>query len=189
MTNEEKEIFLKVLKDLKLPFGYSSNLSKQVKVHEHKIIGMKSYDCHVLMQQLLPLATRRSLSKPVAMILNEYYAYFQELCSKVIDVSTLTKLEDSIPIILCKLEKLLPPAFFDVMVHLTIHLVTEAKLAGPVQYRWMYPIERYLLTLKNYIRTRSRPEGSIAQGYLMEEASTFCACYLGDVETTLNRRK
>lgn len=48
-------------------------------------------------------------------------------------------------LILCKLEKIFPPAFFDVMVHLAVHLPREAMLAGPVQYRWMYPIERYLL--------------------------------------------
>ncbi|RVX00587.1 hypothetical protein CK203_036938 [Vitis vinifera] len=50
------------------------------------------------------------------------------------------------------------------MVHLPIHLVSEAKVAGPMQYRWMYPIERYLRTLKSYVRNKSRPEGSIAEG-------------------------
>ena len=24
-----------------------------------------------------------------------------------------------------------------------VHLADEAKMAGPVHYRWMYPIERY----------------------------------------------
>jgi hypothetical protein len=28
------------------------------------------------------------------------------------------------------------------MVHLVVHLVEEAKLGGPIHYRWMYPIER-----------------------------------------------
>ncbi|KAK6793765.1 hypothetical protein RDI58_007218 [Solanum bulbocastanum] len=41
-----------------------------------------------------------------------------------------------------KLEKILPPGFFDVMEHLPIHLVHKALLGGPVQYRWMYPFER-----------------------------------------------
>ncbi|WMV51036.1 hypothetical protein MTR67_044421 [Solanum verrucosum] len=44
-----------------------------------------------------------------------------------------------------KLEKILPPGFFDVMEHLPIHLVHEALLGGPVQYRWMYPFERYFV--------------------------------------------
>ena len=46
---------------------------------------------------------------------------------------------------------------------------------------------RFLFTLKEYVRNRSRPEGSIAEGYLAEECTTFCVRYLGDVESKLNR--
>ncbi|XP_051137564.1 uncharacterized protein LOC127255855 [Andrographis paniculata] len=63
----------------------------------------------------------------------------------------------------------------------------EAMLGGPVQYRWMYPIERYLGTLKRYVRNRANPNGSIAHGYLVEECMTFCSRYLGDLETKENR--
>ncbi|KAL0413519.1 UNVERIFIED_CONTAM: hypothetical protein Sradi_1553600 [Sesamum radiatum] len=73
------------------------------------------------------------------------------------------------------------------MEHLPIHLAEEALLAGPVQFRWMYPIERYLSTLKRYVRNRAHPEGSIARGYLMEECMNFCSRYLNDVETKENR--
>ncbi|KAK2967228.1 hypothetical protein RJ640_026589 [Escallonia rubra] len=46
---------------------------------------------------------------------------------------------------------------------------------------------RYLATLKSYVRNRSRPEGSIAEGYIAEECLTFCSLYLGDnVETKFN---
>ncbi|GMP78094.1 hypothetical protein CsSME_00034161 [Camellia sinensis var. sinensis] len=61
------------------------------------------------------------------------------------------------------------------MEHLHVHLVEKARLAGPVHYRWMYVIERYLLTLKKYVRNRTHPEGSIAEGYLAEECLTFCS--------------
>ncbi|XP_023882805.1 uncharacterized protein LOC111995129 [Quercus suber] len=56
--------------------------------------------------------------------------------------SELEKLEERIVLILCKLERFFPPAFFDVMVHLAVHLSREPILGGPVQYRWIYPIER-----------------------------------------------
>lgn len=46
---------------------------------------------------------------------------------------------------------------------------------------------RYLLTLKKYVRNRSHPEGSIAEGYLAEECLTFCTRYLHDVDTKLTR--
>ncbi|KAK9151577.1 hypothetical protein Syun_009886 [Stephania yunnanensis] len=54
-------------------------------------------------------------------------------------------LESEIPKIICKLEKIFPPSLFDSMEHLPIHLAYEARLAGPVQFRWMYPFERYYL--------------------------------------------
>ncbi|XP_059289006.1 uncharacterized protein LOC132042500 isoform X2 [Lycium ferocissimum] len=73
------------------------------------------------------------------------------------------------------------------MVHLPIHLVREAKLGGPVQYRWMYPFERYLRILKSYIRNLARPEGSIDEGYLAEESLTFCSRYLNNISTKFNR--
>jgi hypothetical protein len=53
----------------------------------------------------------------------------------------LKRLKVEIVIILCKLEKLFPPAFFDVMVHLAIHLPDEALLRGPIHYGWMYLVE------------------------------------------------
>lgn len=47
---------------------------------------------------------------------------------------------------------------------------------------------RYLVRLKSYVRNKACPEGSIAEGYIIEETLTFAARYLGDdVETKLNR--
>ena len=55
----------------------------------------------------------------------------------------LQKLENDVVVNLCKLERIFLPSFFDIMMHLPVHLESEAKIAGPVQYRWMYLIERY----------------------------------------------
>jgi hypothetical protein len=67
--------------------------------------------------------------------------FFQQLCAKTLKLNVLHRMKPKIPIVLCKLEKLFPPAFFDVMVHLTIHLPNEAILRGSVQYGWMYPVK------------------------------------------------
>ncbi|XP_073273417.1 uncharacterized protein [Primulina huaijiensis] len=140
------------------------------------------------MQQLLPVALRRTLSKSVRTPLIRLSRYFRELCCKVISPTDVVRLRKDIAVILCQLEKIFPPSFFDIMIHLTVHLATEVQLAGLVYYRWMYPIERYLGTLKSYVRNRSRPEGSIAEGYLAEECLTFCYLYLADyVETKFNQ--
>jgi hypothetical protein len=117
----------------------------------------------------------------------EFGRFFRELCSKKLNRDVLERLKEDIPVILCDLEKNFPPAFFDVMVHLAVHLPEEAILRGPVQYGWMYPIERRLLTLKRYVRNKARPEGSIAEAYVAEESLLFCSKYMTDVETRYNR--
>ncbi|KAI3908714.1 hypothetical protein MKW92_007862 [Papaver armeniacum] len=46
----------------------------------------------------------------------------------------------------------------------------------------------YLYTLKKYVRNKSQPEGSIAQGYLVDECLTFCSRYLSaEINTKFNQ--
>ncbi|VVA40571.1 PREDICTED: transposon [Prunus dulcis] len=180
MNRENKDVFLKVLKEVKVPDGYSSNISRRVQLKERTIFGLKSHDHHILMQQLLPIAARRALPKHVVEALIEFTNFFRQLCSKVNSPSDLEKIQDRIVHTLCRMEKIFPMSFFGVMEHLPVHLAEEALIAGAVQFRWMYPIERYLLTLKRYVRNRAHPEASIAKGYLMEECMNFCALYLNE---------
>lgn len=42
--------------------------------------------------------------------------------------------------------------------------------------------------MKSFVRNRSRPEGSIAEGYITLECLTFCSRYLHDVETKFSRQ-
>jgi len=44
----------------------------------------------------------------------------------------LVRMKENIPIILCKLERIFPPTFFDSMEHLVVHLPMEAILGGTV---------------------------------------------------------
>ncbi|GLU11621.1 hypothetical protein SLE2022_283550 [Rubroshorea leprosula] len=147
MTSKEKDAFFKVLKDLRAPDELSSNVSRCVQLKPHKLIGLKSHDCHVLMLELLPIALRKSLPDEVCSTIIDFCNYFKNICSKVLCERDLDLLEHRIAITLCEMEKIFPPSFFTIMVHLAIHLANEAKLGGPVNFRWMYPIERYNLNL------------------------------------------
>lgn len=145
MDKKEKDIFCRVLKKVKVPDGYSANISRCVELKPPKLFGLKSHDCHILMQHLLPIALRNVLPKHVRYPVMKLCRYYKELCSKVLNPNDLVQMENEIGKILCDLEKIFPPSFFDVMVHLSVHLASEAKLGGPVHYRWMYPIERCTL--------------------------------------------
>ncbi|WMV19931.1 hypothetical protein MTR67_013316 [Solanum verrucosum] len=72
------------------------------------------------------------------------------------------------------------------MVHLPVHLATEAEIAGPIHYRWMYPIERWLYFLKSLIGNRACPEGCIAEGYIANECMILSSRYLHRVDTRFN---
>ncbi|KAF5450521.1 hypothetical protein F2P56_030861 [Juglans regia] len=185
----ERRIFCDWLSKVKFPDGFASNIARCVNASDGKISGMKSHDCHVFLQALLPVVIGGFLRPDVRQALIDLSSFFKELCSRTLNLSVLTYLQANIPIILCKLEMIFPPAFFDIMVHLAIHLPEEAFLAGPVQYRWMYPFERYLGKFKRYVRNRARPEGSIAEAYVHLECLTFCSMYLHDIETRYNREE
>ena len=102
------------------------------------ISGMKSQDNHILMQQLFPIAIRGSLPLEVSRHLIDLSCFIREICSKVLNMEELEVLEKRIAVTLCELEKIFPPSFFTVMVHVVMHLAREAKVAGPIHYRWMY---------------------------------------------------
>ena len=142
LSPNERDDFYDFLKSVKYSNGYAANISKSVNVKNGRLSGLKSHDCHVLLQQILPIGLRGFADKDISIVLFELGNFFQDLCSRTLKRSELEKLEECIILILCKLERFLPPAFFDVMVHLVVHLPREAILGGPVQYWWMYPIER-----------------------------------------------
>jgi len=142
LSPNERDGFYDFLKSVKYPDGYASNISRSVNAKNGRLSGLKSHDCHVLLQRILPIGLQGFADKDISIVLFELDNFFQDLCSRTLKRSELEKLEERIVLILYKLERFLPPAFFDVMVHLAVHLPREAILGGPVQYRWMYPIER-----------------------------------------------
>src|SRR3954466_9162428 len=93
-------------------------------------------------------------------LLTEISQYFRELTSTTLNVQILMQMEKDIPIFLCKLKQFFPPGFFDSMEHLPVHLAYEARICGPVQYRWMYPFERFLKTLKDKVKNKAHVKAS-----------------------------
>ena len=72
-----------------------------------------------------------------------------------------------------------PPAFFDVMVHLLVHIVEDIIQLGPTFLHSMMPFERMNGVIKGYVRNMSRPDRSIAKGFLTKECISYCTNYLG----------
>ena len=71
-----------------------------------------------------------------------------------------------------------PPSFFDIMVHLIVHLVREIKYCGSIYLQSMYLVERYMKILKGYTKNLHRLEASIVERYIAKEAIEFCYEYM-----------
>ncbi|KAL6276903.1 hypothetical protein ACE6H2_020504 [Prunus campanulata] len=183
LSRAEKRAVCNSFYGMKVPEGYSSNIKNLVSLQDSRLLVLKSHDCHTLMQQLLPVAIRSVLEKPARYAITRLCFFFNAICAKTVDVSKLDKLEEDVVVTLCLLEKYFPPSFFDIMVHLVVHLVREVHLCGPVYFRWMYPFERYMKVLKGYVQNRTHPEGCIAERYIAEEAVEFCTEHLSDIST------
>ncbi|KAJ9538671.1 hypothetical protein OSB04_031404 [Centaurea solstitialis] len=162
LTKDKKEKILDLLKYVKFPDGFASNISRCVRWGEFQLSCMKSHDFYVFIQRVLPLSIRGCLTKEVRLVLYELSEFIQKLCTRNVYLDVVEKQEAEIVIILCKLERLYPPSFFDIMTHLLILSPYEAKIAA-------------------------RPEGCIAERYIDNECLNFCSMYLNDVDTVFNK--
>jgi hypothetical protein len=89
------------------------------------ITGLKNHDSHVLMQQLLPITVRGSLSPNVIQTLVEMSAFFTGICSTTLTQEDMDRLKKGVCVTLCKIKQIFPPSFFTIMVHLIVHLICE----------------------------------------------------------------
>ncbi|KAK1551541.1 hypothetical protein QYE76_027024 [Lolium multiflorum] len=175
---EELEQFFRCLLGVKVPHGYSGNISRYLDVAKKRFTGMKSHDCHVLMTQILPVAIRGIMDEHVRDTLFGLCNFFDVITRKSIGVRQLKMLQDEIVVILCELEIYFPPAFCDICVHLLLHVVEDIKQLGPTFLHNMMPFERQNGVMKGYVRNRARPDASMAKGFLTYECISFCQNYL-----------
>ena len=61
LSKKEKKVLCESLRGVKVPHGYSSNIRNLVSIKELKLVGLKSHDCHTLMQEILSIAIRSIL--------------------------------------------------------------------------------------------------------------------------------
>ncbi|PKU80042.1 hypothetical protein MA16_Dca014408 [Dendrobium catenatum] len=82
ISKKEKLMFCQVLKNMKMPKGYASNISRCINVTECKIVGLRSHNCHVLIEELLPIALRScSPSDEIIHILVEISKFLKSICA------------------------------------------------------------------------------------------------------------
>ena len=84
--------------------------------------------------------------------------FFRQLCARELDRKVIEKLHEQAPELLCDLEMLLPPGFFNPMQHMILHLPQEAlegALCGAVGNIRQREKQRSFV-IKQAINARSR---------------------------------
>ncbi|XP_016192898.1 uncharacterized protein LOC107633813 [Arachis ipaensis] len=102
MSNPQKNVFLKTLQNVVFPDGYSSNITRCVDIRKRKLYGLKSHDCHILMEQLLPILVKNALPSPVSTVIANLSSFFRELCGKAVNPMQLGGLSNHVMQILSR---------------------------------------------------------------------------------------
>ena len=127
--HQRKEV-LEWFQTLVFPDGYAENLRRGVNLSTMRINGLKSHDYHIWIERLLPVMVRGYLPDHVWQVLAELSNFFRQLCAKELSRAVIEQMEKLAPVLLCKLEKIFPPGFFNPMQYMILHLPYEARMGG-----------------------------------------------------------
>ncbi|KAK4394198.1 hypothetical protein Sango_1890600 [Sesamum angolense] len=108
---------------------------------------------------------------------------FQSICLTTLDSTSFMSWKILLPSY-CATLKIFPPTFFDSIEHLIVHLSYEVPVGGAVQYRWIYPFERFLRELNKKVKNKAHAKESMVKAYIVEEISLFLRQYFeSDVQS------
>nr|GEU71308.1 hypothetical protein [Tanacetum cinerariifolium] len=161
-TPKNRKKFCQFVKGVKLPDGFGSCFKHKVTDNDTNITGLKSHDCHIMKQRLLPYGLQNYSPDKIARPIIELCSLFKQICSATLMEDDMLK--DQIKVV---------------------------DILGSRRQAYFPPVnvsfERYIKKLKGYVRNNAKLEGSIAEGYVVEETLTFSSHYFQDVTTKFNR--
>jgi hypothetical protein len=117
-----------------------------------KFTGVKSHDYHVIMKWLLLNMLWGYIHQDVWKMLAELSYFYRQLCAKEIKKEMMEKLEKEIPVLLCKLEKIFPPGWFNRMHHLLISrcFLHRQKTGSTRSHIFSFEMVSQTNNIKNY---------------------------------------
>jgi hypothetical protein len=127
-----------LLKNVKVPSGYSTNVSSFISFPDLKVApGVKSHGYHVLLVRMIAVGMQNILQVNIWEAIMNFCFFFNVVGQKVISEEALETLEKRHYETLCFLEMYFPPTFFNISVHFMTHLIKEIKLLGHVFFHQM----------------------------------------------------
>nr|GEW46661.1 aldo-keto reductase family 4 member C10-like [Tanacetum cinerariifolium] len=146
--------FLKFLENSFELLKLLDNSVEVLKIMENKLESMKIVENKLeslKLQENQPVDGLQYLPDEVAQPIIELCSFFKQICFTTLMEDDMLKAQSKVVNILCNLKLIYPSAFFDIMIHLVIHLPLEALEGGPIRPQWMFPFERFTEKLKGYV--------------------------------------
>jgi hypothetical protein len=170
----------KCLHGIRVPTGFSTNIKNLVSMSQLKMSGYNTHDYHTMLSLFLAIAIRAVNHPYLKMVITLMCHFFNAISKKVIDVSELDELRKEVRVTMCQLEMCFSPSFFNTMEHYMIHLANQTFVLDPSYIHYMYPYEHHMVVMKGYLCYRAHPEGSMIEGYTIEEVIECYADYIKD---------
>jgi hypothetical protein len=114
-----------------------------------------------MITQIHPIAIRGIMDPWVRKTVLDLCNFFNTISQKSIAKKRCDELKEEIFVILCELEMYFPPSFFDIMVHVMAHIVSEIRELGPAFLHEMYALKRFSGVVKRFVLNMSQPDGSV----------------------------
>jgi hypothetical protein len=169
LTPEERRAICTFLKGIKVSTRFSSNVKRLVSMKDLLVKNFKAHDCHVMPLVFLPIAIRVIKPEFLKIAIHRMCYFFTKISQKMIGKKELSDLHEFVVETQNQLEMCLPPAFFDIMPHLMIHMVHQIEALGPCYLHEMWSYERFMSVLSRYVHNQAYPEDSMIEGYSTEE--------------------
>ena len=134
---------------------------------DKKLSGLKTHDWHKFLQYILLVAINGCSNSEIRTIIYKISRLVRWISQKEIKITSIEENRINAAEAVCMLEKHFPTSILTIQVHLLVHVVDEVAKAGVVHSRCMFFLERFMKTLKSFVHQRARPEGSMAEGWLV----------------------
>ncbi|MCO5547710.1 hypothetical protein L7F22_001161 [Adiantum nelumboides] len=177
LSKQEFTMVKEAIKKFRTPTGTMRSL-KGCFTSDGDLSRLKSHDWHKFLQFILPIAISGCLTDLVRKCIYKLGELVRWISCKEINPTTIARARKDAIETVCALEEHFPTSILNIQVHLLVHLVDEVEIAGTVHAQWMFFLERFMKTLKGFVRQRARPEGSMAEGWMVQESCVFISEYL-----------
>jgi hypothetical protein len=79
LTHDERTALLKLMRGIKVPTGFSSNIKCLVNMKDLTMTGFNSHDCHVMLTVFLPIVIRAIRPIFVKMVITRLSYFFNRI--------------------------------------------------------------------------------------------------------------